>query len=410
MCQLSYVHTKNLKINRAIMYGLLFENSANSNKDGWGIYSKSGFRSANTASLLVNMGESINNVTSGKNPILGHVRLATKSLGIKSAKEITESNSHPFESERFVLAHNGTLTMKDESEERFMALIEEIEKAKGTDSELFLKVLTQLAGEDRDAPEALKEAMSHFDGKFAFLIYDKATKKNYAVRGKTAELHICYVSTEDRGEPVGYVINTNKFDMVVGIRVASNYLQLLTDIRLFRGEPVLLPVDSINLLEDTVTKVGDIEETEKVYVSYLNQRTSGVITPGQIHSARLSNVPEVSKVVIEFANNTILSLEEVDHLLLLYLGIGILDLHTKHLKYVRSMVRTLQTPFSRAKAEVWDLISDSYTWMLDDDGESKMTIYQEHNLEFPYFLNSFSDLDAVRANLEAKELALRYGY
>ena len=193
-----------------------------------------------------------------------HVRKASTYL---KDKLIDADHAHPFESENFIFAHNGTLEFKDvdrEKEERFNKMI---------DSQMFLSILEEEYTKKNNLEEALNSAMSNFYGKFAFLIKVKPTGEFFAVRGNTATLfyaNIEILNSKNEVVTSGYVINTERTDLEKNIAIFNNYLLYLKNMHV----DVKKTIDGISHISDnTIAKLdendcsfgGKIVENKKVY-------------------------------------------------------------------------------------------------------------------------------------------------
>ena len=182
MCQLCAVNLNNSALN-SIFLSTQLTIDAIGNQDGTGFITteKGGkinlWKSKLAADDIENLGSIIKDHVINSNPIIAHVRAA--STGIKVERE----NAHPFVGKRFALAHNGRLYDKNE-------VVRDNQKKDADDTGIasdslkFLSALELVAKENKSMTivELLNKAMEEFKGKFAFLIYDSATEKHYAVR------------------------------------------------------------------------------------------------------------------------------------------------------------------------------------------------------------------------------------
>lgn len=254
MCQLMFVNSHRVGLNKLISMQLPLEDSRSLNGDGWGIFSKEKgiFKTALNPWATIGFGHRVGEFVADS-PVILHVRSASRGTEVK-----VEFN-HPFSTDSLVLAHNGTL----DSKEKLVGYDDKL------DSEVFLLELDKefVKGKKKDLVTALKTTMERFTGKFAFLIYDITADKYYAVRGKTADLHIAYL-LDYKKEKVGYIINTAKDDLINAVDTALEIAMMLGEKTPVLAVPEELPTESIFLLGNSdVEKVGEIKQGEVVYTS-----------------------------------------------------------------------------------------------------------------------------------------------
>lgn len=270
MCQLTWMN-----LPKSFLYtGLalqLVTNANRNNRDGWGIFTEQTgiVKSAEPASYKLGATLAKENLST---PALGHVRLKSAAYRLLPV-DIT--NSHPFEKKNIVLAHNGTL-----SSDIFL-------DEKKIDSEIFADALDEYLEKNKESVEvALPKIMADFEGKFAFIIYDKRNKVWYAARGNSADLHVAYISLNGRNY---YVVNTDKdtldmfcasYFLIAGSQGNAIYL---------RKDIALLPQESIFRLErDEVKKVGEIKENYPKVIVDTHVHRGGKIVD-QLNDAWLNN-------------------------------------------------------------------------------------------------------------------------
>lgn len=255
MCQLIFASTSNLALQRLCVYFMMKNDTITNNKDGYGILlpgaesiikNPTDFNDVNFSDTLMKFGKG--------SEVIAHVRAAFSGIGGK--KTGVEFN-HPFIGNDFVLAHNGVLSYKDKNKEP--------EKDK-IDSQIFLGELDTMYEKVKEFPKAIVDTMEMFQGKFAFLIYHKSTKQYYAVRGKTANLHLSYLYNDTK-EQIGYLINTDEKSLKLALKDIETVYAAFR-IKMGYSEPKLLKEESIFLLEkDNIKLIGEIKESEppKVY-------------------------------------------------------------------------------------------------------------------------------------------------
>jgi len=271
MCELTYVNTRRADLNKQIVFNQALENTRRDNQHGWGIFTtESGiFKTKTIPWETPKFGIRVRNLVT-EEPTILHVRSASRGTDVK-----IEFN-HPFESEHLILAHNGTLT----------PTVVKPEYAEKLDSEVFLMELEETYRKEKKSEKrlvtSLQETMLKFSGKFAFLIYEKETKNWYAVRGKTADLHIIYIlnpkDPAEEKEILGYVINTVKVDLRTATDSAIELLHMLGKPNIpLVSEVVELAEESIFLLGPTIIeKIGELKQNYPVVVSTPATRTAWV--------------------------------------------------------------------------------------------------------------------------------------
>lgn len=122
------------------------------------------------------------------NFLFGHNRLTT----VGNEKFI--ENNHPFETEQFVFAHNGTFHNYHLYYTK-LDLIDINNKYVETDSFVFLKLMEKHYKENNDIIEALKYAAKNINGTMACWLYDKYNNDLYLFRRSyytTSPLNIVY--------------------------------------------------------------------------------------------------------------------------------------------------------------------------------------------------------------------------
>lgn len=256
MCQLTYANLHDKTINSLVVYFLTTIGS-NKHDDGTGFIcsTNSYWKSALAADKIKNYGEILNKNIKDNSAIPAHIRMATAGI------PVLEKNAHPFMAETYTIIHNGTLTDKGDARDK-----------EESDSEMFLKALEDARKELKDSSfvDVFNKAMSGFTGKFAFIVKDRTHNVDYIVRGKQAELWICYVykrgkkikDNEYKHIPVGYFINTDKYTIEKALDAFSNVATIVTGDVYSYSEITLLQENSAFLAEpDSITLLGETKET-----------------------------------------------------------------------------------------------------------------------------------------------------
>lgn len=360
MCELMFVHAKGTDLNRIISLQLSKFDSEFSNKDGYGIFTKTGvWKTVTAASELQNIGIILRERIKNPGPVLLHVRAASKGIAVK------EDNVHPFETKDFVLAHNGTLFQKDESTTWEDVNVE----SKPSDSLMFLNELQKQYLKKKEVVESLQAAMENFKGKFAFLIYCKKENQYYAVRGKTADLHIAYlksVSPEGEVVPIGYVINTVKLHLEKALEVTCDIYELSSGRPLFY-EIKELPEETIfKCNEDNVYIIGKLEEVNayaatnfprevaKLGITHTSMKTRPFLLSSPVtltsegeeqdEFVQNSQAGMYTRRIKEICQLNLLDLGNVETIVTVVLGISIADLEEEDLEILALEVFPLLIP------------------------------------------------------------------
>jgi len=233
------------------------------NKDGSGLYSESvGVIKTEKAFNTISW-RNFFSVNKSKT-IIGHVRAATASRSGK--REISVDNSHPYEIDGVILAHNGSVATKVGYVPRGVVDLE------STDSlNFFRDVMYTKTTEGIPVIDAIVKTMNNYTGKFALLVFDGADY--YALRGKTATL---FKSTIYAGEaPVAVFVNTDETDLKDSMTLAVHLYALIYDTAVdFKLEA--LEKETIYKLNGLdLCKVGEIKEndppvTQRTIVPYNN--------------------------------------------------------------------------------------------------------------------------------------------
>lgn len=371
MCQLILINTNSIQLNRLFLYNQLQIDSNISNKDGTGMYQKDStiFKSKEAASNIDNLADVIVFHVTNKNPVLAHVRQASNRLSID------DKNAHPLETKKLVLAHNGILTPNKEISDKYKDMI---------DTEVFLKEL-DVRYTGTNMGEALNETMKLFTGPFAFLIYSKMEGTYYAVRGKNRPLHVSNIKMDDK--IIGYMINTDKRDLELGLKLEANLFNLGGKSRLTYDEATLLEDNSIYRLHKfNLSKIGTIKENEPVKVILTNTIINTL-------STRLRTPLEK---IVNFILGTGLTFSEVDNLMYAIFGMGLLYIGNGDKEdFVDFCMPLLGSMYSDNKKALWtNIVHESNPEM------NILDIYTEHSINFPYFINKSRTLKNVLCKIK----------
>lgn len=330
MCQLCFVNTQFDGFNKSALYGLLNRDSKFTHKDGVGMFNPvcGVWKSILAASNITNLGWIFRGKVFGGQPVMGHVRNASKGVAVK------EENVHPFETDMVVLEHNGTLWFADELKEATVA-----GESRESDSARFANMLSEQLKLTPNFVEAFNTVMATCHGKFAMIIWVKAEKKFYICRGKTAQLHYAPVLDHNDME-VGFIINTEKAPLEDEWVAFCNTAQLAGSPRLTLGKIELLSLDTIYAVEGlTLREVGKCTEnplpakpvvtttaiTHTGYTAPTGKPTTGTTTSGLEVDKKSKKLFDRFRDVAEFMSRENLSLTDMDTIFVTLFGLPILS-------------------------------------------------------------------------------------
>ncbi len=417
MCQLTFVDLGTINLNRLAISSMGVLNSRVLHMDGVGVFQfhkkideTSIFKTHLAPVNITNWGNCIQGVISSRDPVFMHVRNATNN-GNTNKKIVTTEKSHPFQAKKFVLAHNGTLDMRELSDE------EAYKDEELIDSELFVRELSK-AYKGIEFKVALVKAMKKFYGKFAFIIFEKKSKEYYIVRGKEKLLHKVNIYEElkekdEDGEPkrkhIGVIINTEKGDLALGIQTFMQNARWIYNRRLVSGDIELLEEETIFKYDKKeLINVGKIEEESK---------WTGTNTVNK-HNHDHSNQGTVVERPVQ---RTLLKSKEAEKDFSFLLGEE-LEIYTAEIGFTyreldqlcyelfeKTLLETQETELDILIHQVLPILADQVSetklkiWRLTTlaSGDWPDKIYQENpEFDYPYMLNPIQVI---------KELAKKYG-
>ena len=381
MCQLTLVNLGNKELNKLYLTTQLLLNTTYTNKDGFGIFSPGSpiYKTEKDPHSIV-YGHKINQIIKNDSPVIAHVRFATYTNNVKV---VDVDQSHPFESNNFILAHNGTLelkNLKEMSADKYKGLI---------DSQIFLHRMEEiLSSKSKKFPieNLLPLVMGEFYGKFAFLIYDKRTKQFYASRGNSAKINAA-VLTLDKNQ-VGLILNTDdkdlekNFDFFENL-VAVNGLSLNYDDITFT-EMVRESIVKING-DGSWSKIGEVRENYKPAAQTEYRSRNWTQTEYwkndeiKDHFKELDNIP--------------LSITELDELSLEIFGKGLIYLEDDELNNFCEIAKKIGKFSQSGKKKIWEKIKIK-------SGLKDSVLCIRHNLQYPYMLNTIKLLGDVNKHYD----------
>jgi len=388
MCQLIFCNMNNRDFLRKYTLFQAIIDSNGRHDDGYGHYYSGGnvLKTKLAAKSISNLGDLLSDIN--KTKVMAHCRDA--SFGVP----VEDKYSHPFESDNFILAHNGALTVKS-------GVI--LENSSLSDSENFLNVLDKCYEKDKknNVPKAISNAMKNFNGTFAFLIYEKKTKLFYAVRGKTKTLFTSEIVIDNTK---GYVINTEKDSLDQCTNIVKKLMEL-DKVNITITESKVLQAERIYLLGDTIKEVGKISETEApVYIAWRDNRETGVITINNNVNRKkgidfVPPLPRKDILLISAIEEWLwlhnLSFRDLDLALFTKFGVTKLSCDIEQLEEIFLDLKSAVNITDATLAKVFKFTKEY--------GQIPSDFYIDYKLQFPYFINT--DLEVIEA-IE-KETAFR---
>lgn len=413
MCQLILTNLGNKKLNQIATAIAIQAGAAAGNNDGTGIMTVRGstpsvWKTAMSGGEMLDLGRVSASCVTGDSPVIAHVRAASKGI------VISEENAHPFEGERFILAHNGRLYHSGEKVEYTTTGNTGV----SSDSLDFLTELEKQAVEhpDKDFLGIANEAMKKFMGKFAFLIFDKSDSTYYICRGSTAPLHIAHMykdyeyqeSYDDKGnlefstllkDHAGFIVMTQKNSLNDACTLITPQLQISTGDNTIFSDPIELDKDTVyKVVGDSITVVGKLEENPVVYATYTQQTGNKLLN----QSTRTSNVDLTNDfwrhadVVFSFMKNNFLSIEDIDFLFMTLLGVPIAACSVKDIElFVETAIPKLSAPKKIRKA-LKTISGSSIVYI-------PMSAYKELDLEYPWCINKGDKLQELVKYMQKRE-------
>jgi predicted glutamine amidotransferase len=389
MCQLTFINSNNKELNKKLLVSQFLMNTVTTHRDGWGFFTKeSGVcKTSLNPWQTANLGDLIKNKIKNSEPILAHVRLATATNNIK---DVCDENSHPFETKDFIVAHNGSFEGDALSEKRFKDKI---------DSEIFAILLQETFDKypKLSIIKLIDKAYSeNLTGKFAFLIYCKPVNKFYIVRGKTAKLYKSEILLRnpktEKDKKVGFIVNTEKIELLRSFRFASANHQLETGESFVINEPVELKENTVYQVHDKfLRELGNVEEKIKTVAVTANnannfggfQHNHGGYNRNISTPAQKVKTPE--DFLLDLYDLYGLTLPEIDLLFLEITGLPIIASPKENFSIFEEMIEPYLEMHTKHKADLWVHLGEKFF--------DKMEVYEHFDLQFPYFVNEVSALN-----------------
>lgn len=395
MCQLSLVYIKKIPNSAKIARSFLIASAhinAPLNSDGFGFYSNDTLLKTDIPGhLITNLGKIS---SSTDNIIMSHCRKASLNSPV-GGKKIGQEYAHPFQVENLVLAHNGSVELKDPPKD--MSPYENL-----IDSQLFLLKLFENYKQVDSVPLAIEETIKLFWGKFAFLIYDIITNNYYVVRGSSANLHY-YPLEDSKGNNLGYLVNTDKDDLIKIILLARNYSQLFGLEFVYDEKKVVeIEKNSLHIAGETLEKLDSkFEETAKpipVQTSYFGYQQNTAMSAGyqdkKDDRLKKFHIQEIRNFLDGFE----LKIQDLDALFYFSFNKTLLEATESDWEsFIINVIRKMYKE-SKGKRAAW---LKSYRFIRREK-YTNAKIYGETDLEYPYFLDSrgISHISTVKERIE----------
>ena len=408
MCQLSLVHLSDPVLNSIFLSPLLQIDSVG-NRDGTGFLSIVNnkkkqkecllWKTKDSADCITNLGMEIKDCITTGYPVMSHVRYASKGIAP------TDANTHPFEGDRFYLAHNGRLYGKSET----VSWTSE-DSGLESDSLIFLKSLEAeaVASPDKNIVELLNTVMGNYKGKFALLIYDSVNDKHYAIRGSTADLHIAKVGIwkDNKIEEMGFIVNTKKTSLEDALMISTQIAQIITGKYIVNDEITELEKETIYEVQGIdLVKIGELKENTVTYTSTYNGYAAGyqpVVRGGVPTGNTTSDLPiwKYSDRISKFMEEHFLSIPDIDALFYLFTGVCMADTKLDDLEtFVNNVIPKISAP-----KKVRERISK----ILGENGTIYQHVYGKvKGLEYPWMLNDPKKLDDLCKTLTDIKKAMK---
>jgi predicted glutamine amidotransferase len=390
MCQLTYANLHEPYLNSLAIYLLGKIGSHEKHDDGVGFICSDNkiWKSEKSAHRITNLGSIIGGYVKDEKPIPFHIRQATWGI------EVKKENSHPFDGKHFILMHNGTLLPRNGEEPK--------DKNKDSDSLKFLLALDKARDDNKKGnfENIFNKAMEEFAGKFAFIIREKETNKDYIVRGRTAELWITKVKMND-GEQ-GYLINTSKDTLKEMFFEFNNIWDLFYENEVEFSEPKLLDLETIYEAEEMdVKKIGTAKEITPVKVidnkiTSLVPRTAGHRSYNDnwdeyIENADVKEIIEKAAKVYEYLSEHSMGLIDFSIMLQIIAGVSILEINEEDMKMFIEYEIPKISANKKVRNEVKGLLNGQYfpneLYKSEENPNGK--------LEYPWPVNSGEEVIKV---------------
>lgn len=407
MCQISVCNLGDELLNKKLFL-LMGSSGSTIHNDGWGYGTGSGelWKCSMAMYGTSDAGVALLQKSSGKTPLLGHIRQASKKVPVNT------KNAHPFSKKNIVFVHNGTLTPKDEKNFVMTEEVNEIDpktskvvkdengapkkiSVSRSDSLIFFEEFLKHYKDEEHFVEALNETMNLFTGKFAFVFIINGNY--YIVRGKTADLHIVYLyeSYDKDAKVVGWAINTSKQILDESSNLLSNLVQLDGKKPLPFSYPVILEEESVFIARnDGLEKIGEIKENKPAYSAAATaparqNRGAGDSNfygsptgTGTVITTEIKERVALYKEIYEFMKNNSISIGEIQALFSKLYGASLLEvtkamlmhftkkaipaLNSKNGKEGKQLRKRLRKALSGSPVRTFQYSKDmEYPWMLN---------------------------------------------
>jgi predicted glutamine amidotransferase len=399
MCELLCIHTGNLSINQVYLsLGLQIDSKYNFHGTGFASVDDGDvriYKTAVSADQISDLGIDIAEFVTGNLPIIGHVRAASRGMNV------TDANAHPFQGERFTLAHNGRLYKKDEVVAYSAGAVAD-NTSMATDSEEFLAELEKYAKANPGKPflDLITHVMGEHKGKFALMIFDSKTKDWYVCRGTTAELHFStiyeYPMAGGKGTSLGFIVNTKKESLREILLLGTPVAQLASGKRLGYTEPLELKKDTIYRVKGKLlVELGSMPENS----TYTAPVIVAPVQNTDVVAASAENLAiEVWRYcdrIYRYMIGNFLTITDIDTLLLMFCGVPMANAGIEDLDIFVNIAIPQMSASGKLKK------------LLNKDGLTSFTVYpymyrQVPSLSYPWMLSSIDAIHALAVFIENK--------
>jgi predicted glutamine amidotransferase len=324
-----------------------------------------------------------------------HVRAAS---GTGTNRAVKDENAHPFSHGNIVLAHNGTLKLKDEYflTKGQIELVDEF-KSGMIDSEKICYAVHKISGGKKLTAQHIKDAYALFTGEFAFLIFDKLQPdKVFVVRGETKKLHKLIIYIDE--EPVGTVINTNFWELAYLGKFIKNLLSSMFDLNIKVGikeiKEETINEHYIGNYADLIT-IGQITQTAaKDFVKPVPIRNTSNIGFKNNTNSNVNSSNSYMKVS-ELALKLNLTISELWILSEYIFGKNIQVFNIEEMEQFEKLLKLLEDNTFEGRIRRWISVKRELNC-------GPLTIYKNSDIQFPFLFSSNAEIEKVQETVRKK--------
>lgn len=388
-------------LNQLFLSSLIQIDASSGNRDGTGILTtvkgeSKVWKSHLPGDGISNLGLVISQQITNSNPVIAHVRAASKGI------EVTRENAHPFKASRFSLAHNGRLYNRNEE----VVWSNDTDSGVTSDSKLFLEEMEKMNDENPGISivDVLNSCMNNHMGKFALMIHDSHTDKHYVVRGETADLHRLDILIRDGEDvtPIGFIVNTKKLCLKEAALLSLPIAQIASKGWLEAGDVVELDKNSIYEVDGIdLVKVGEVKENAVVYAKFTTTQTSQNFmarTSVEEINSKEANIKLIMRIQ-EFARDHFLNIEDIDALFYIFNGVPMYKIGVEDLRIFVDQVIP--------KISASSVIRNQIASIIRHDGKVHSIVYSRvPDLEYPWMCNEPEKITSMLNFLRSEKKAM----